>query len=93
AAQVIACKRAFESTEFARKELDRDRPLGTIDERKLNPNGGAIALGHPVGMTGTRMVLTLLRSLRERGGGRGLATLCVGGGQGVAVVVETRLES
>ncbi|MEM6473234.1 MAG: thiolase family protein, partial [Planctomycetota bacterium] len=47
AAQVIACKRAFESTEFARKELDRDRPLGTIDERKLNPNGGAIALGHP----------------------------------------------
>jgi acetyl-CoA acetyltransferase len=56
---------------------------------RLNVNGGAIALGHPVGATGTRLVLTLLLELRRRRLRRGLATLCVGGGQGAAVVVET----
>ena len=55
----------------------------------MNVNGGAIALGHPVGATGTRLVLTLLKELRRRGLRRGLATLCVGGGQGAAVLVET----
>jgi acetyl-CoA C-acetyltransferase/acetyl-CoA acyltransferase len=69
-----------------------EHPLGEIDRGKLNVHGGAIALGHPVGTTGTRLVLTLLRSLRERRLKRGLATLCVGGGQGVAMIVETSLE-
>ncbi|OWK47300.1 thiolase family protein [Fimbriiglobus ruber] len=91
AAQVLACQRAFASDDFARKELGRDRAIGEIDPARLNVNGGAIALGHPVGATGTRLIVTLLRALRDRGLRRGLATLCVGGGQGVAVWVETTL--
>jgi len=88
AAQVIACTRAFGSRDFAKKDLGRDEALGEIDPEKLNVNGGAIALGHPVGATGARLIVTLLKELRRRGLQRGLATLCVGGGQGAAFVVE-----
>jgi acetyl-CoA C-acetyltransferase/acetyl-CoA acyltransferase len=88
AAQVIANQRAFGSRQFAREHLDRTRALGALDPDRLNVNGGAIALGHPVGATGARLVLTLLTELRRRGGGRGLATLCVGGGQGAALALE-----
>ncbi|NND98100.1 MAG: thiolase family protein [Pirellulaceae bacterium] len=91
AAQVIACQRAALSKSFAEKELGMSEPLGEFASDKLNIHGGAIALGHPVGTTGTRLILTLLRALRATGGSRGLATLCVGGGQGVAMVVETNL--
>jgi len=66
------------------KDLDL---LGVMDD-KVNLNGGAIALGHPLGATGTRLVYTLLRELHRRGGGRGLATACIGGGQGIAMCVE-----
>jgi len=59
-----------------------------LDEEKLNVNGGAIALGHPLGASGTRITLTLLKELRRRGGGRGVASACIGGGQGIAIVVE-----
>ncbi|TWT56087.1 thiolase family protein [Allorhodopirellula solitaria] len=90
AAQVIACQRAMASQSFAKKELGLDKPLGELPMDRVNIHGGAIALGHPVGTTGTRMVLTLLRSLRDQQKHRGLATLCVGGGQGVAIVVETQ---
>jgi acetyl-CoA C-acetyltransferase/acetyl-CoA acyltransferase len=89
AAQVIANERAFASAQFAREQLGRDGPLGDLDRARLNVNGGAIALGHPVGATGTRLVITLLRELRRRGLRRGLATLCVGGGQGAALLLET----
>ena len=88
AAVVLVNERAFASDAFARK-LGREAALGAIDPAKLNVNGGAIALGHPVGATGTRLVLTLLKELRRRGLRRGLATLCIGGGQGGAVFVET----
>ncbi len=88
AAQVLANERAFASDTFAQKELGRDRALGALDREKLNVDGGAIALGHPVGATGTRLVLTLLKELRRRGLRYGLATLCIGGGQGGAVLVE-----
>jgi acetyl-CoA C-acetyltransferase/acetyl-CoA acyltransferase len=88
AAQVIANERAFASRQFAERELSRSEPLGTIDRDRLNVNGGAIALGHPVGATGTRLVITLLKELRRRGWQRGLATLCVGGGQGAALLLE-----
>ena len=88
AAQVIANERAFESESFARKHLNRDRLLGKLERDRLNVNGGAIALGHPVGATGTRLVLTTLRELQRRNEHRGLATLCVGGGQGAAVALE-----
>lgn len=92
AAQVIACQRAMASQTFARAELGRDAALGELPMERVNIHGGAIALGHPVGTTGTRLLQTLLRSLREKGLRRGLATLCVGGGQGVAVCLETHLE-
>lgn len=89
AAQVIACERAAESKVFGEKELGLSGALGEFPRERLNVHGGAIALGHPVGATGTRLILTLLRALRATGGRRGLATLCVGGGQGCAVAVET----
>ncbi|MBT2515139.1 acetyl-CoA C-acetyltransferase [Arthrobacter sp. ISL-30] len=72
---------------FAVQVVASARDLG-IDPEKLNVHGGAIALGHPFGMTGARMTATLLNGLRERDGTLGLATLCVGGGQGMAVVFE-----
>lgn len=89
AAQVLACLKALASPEFAKSSLGEDKPLGEIDPERLNVNGGAIALGHPVGASGMRLVVTLLRALRERGQRRGLASLCVGGGQGVALWLET----
>jgi acetyl-CoA C-acetyltransferase/acetyl-CoA acyltransferase len=91
AAQVLACKKALASDEFARKELGADRAVGELDPDRLNVNGGAIALGHPVGTSGARLVITLLRALRERSLRRGLAALCAEGGQGAAVWVETAL--
>jgi len=72
---------------FAVQVVASARELG-IDPAKLNVHGGAIALGHPFGMTGARMTSTLLNGLKERDGTLGLATLCVGGGQGMAVVFE-----
>jgi acetyl-CoA C-acetyltransferase/acetyl-CoA acyltransferase len=88
AAQIIANERAFASDAFARDHLGRDKALGEIGRERLNVNGGAIALGHPVGATGTRLVVTLLKELRRRNLRRGLATLCVGGGQGSALLLE-----
>ena len=72
---------------FAVQVVASARELG-IDQARLNVHGGAIALGHPFGMTGARMTTTLLNGLRERDATLGLATLCVGGGQGMAVVFE-----
>jgi acetyl-CoA acetyltransferase family protein len=78
----------FEVNEaFAGQYLSVERELG-LDRERVNVNGGAIALGHPLGMTGTRLLLTLLLELRRRGAHRGLATACIGGGQGIAAVVE-----
>jgi len=87
AAQVLACLRAFESRKFFQERLGT-APVGAVDLDRLNVNGGAIALGHPVGASGARLVLTLLKELGRRGESLGLAALCVGGGQGAAVVVE-----
>jgi acetyl-CoA C-acetyltransferase/acetyl-CoA acyltransferase len=88
AAVVLANEKAFASAAFAREQLGRGEALGELRRDRMNVHGGAIALGHPVGATGTRLVLTLLKELRRRGLRWGLATLCVGGGQGGAVVVE-----
>jgi acetyl-CoA acetyltransferase family protein len=88
AAQVIANEKAFASESFAREKLGRAAALGEIDRQRLNVNGGSIALGHPVGATGTRLVLTLLKEMKRRGLHRGLTTLCVGGGQGAALLLE-----
>jgi acetyl-CoA acetyltransferase family protein len=73
---------------FAAQYLAVEKELG-LDRDRVNVNGGAIALGHPLGMTGTRLLLTLTLELRRRGLKRGLATACIGGGQGIAAVVET----
>jgi acetyl-CoA C-acetyltransferase/acetyl-CoA acyltransferase len=88
AAQVLACQAAAESATFAKAELGRDRALGSIPHEILNVNGGAIALGHPVGVSGARLLLTILMEMRRRNAKRGLASLCVGGGQGAAFVLE-----
>ncbi len=90
AAQVIGCEKAFASDEFAKKNLGRDKALGVLNRDIMNVNGGAIALGHPVGMTGARIIIHLLREMKRRNKNRGLATLCVGGGQGGSCILEVK---
>ena len=89
AAQVLACLEAWQSDDYCRTELGLERALGALDMEKLNVDGGAIALGHPVGASGARIVLHLLHELKRTGGKRGMATICIGGGQGGAMLVET----
>jgi acetyl-CoA acetyltransferase family protein len=88
AAQVVAVIKSAASEEFARGQLHRNSPLGEFPAAKLNVNGGAIALGHPVGATGARLVLTALKELKRRNAKRALVSLCVGGGQGAALWLE-----
>jgi acetyl-CoA acyltransferase len=88
AAQVIANEIAMASPRYCREKLGLPGAIGELDRARLNVNGGAIALGHPVGVSGTRLTLTLLREMRRRDVAMGLATLCVGGGQGAALVLE-----
>lgn len=87
-AQVLACVSALGSKKFAEKNLGRTEAVGEVHLDKLNVNGGAVALGHPVGVSGTRIVLTLLKELQRRGESLGVASLCIGGGQGGACLVE-----
>jgi acetyl-CoA acetyltransferase family protein len=88
AAQVLAVLKGAGSEQFARDHLKHTQPLGEIRPEILNVNGGAIALGHPVGATGARLALTSLTELRRRNLKRALVTLCVGGGQGAALWLE-----
>jgi len=88
AAQVLAVRKASASAEFARNELGLKGALGEIDLDITNVNGGAIALGHPVGCSGARLTLTLLKEMARRDLSLGLATLCIGGGQGAALILE-----
>jgi acetyl-CoA acetyltransferase len=98
---VPASRKALESAGLALKDMDLvevneafagqylavEKELGLVRE-KTNVNGGAIALGHPLGATGTRLILTLLLELQRRKGTYGLATACIGGGQGIAIVIQ-----
>ncbi|MBI5124550.1 MAG: thiolase family protein [Candidatus Omnitrophica bacterium] len=88
AAQVLASVRLLASKKFCQDSFGLAEPVGEIDMEKLNVNGGAIALGHPVGVTGARLILTLLKEMSRRNAKFGLASLCVGGGQGGAVILE-----
>lgn len=88
AAQVLAVLRAAASEKFSRKVLGRRLPLGEVPAERLNVNGGSIALGHPVGATGARLILTALKELERRREKRALVSLCVGGGQGGAAWLE-----
>ncbi len=87
AAQAIACLMAFKDSNLS-KRWGIEETIGEIPLDKLNVNGGAIALGHPVGSTGSRLVVTMAHELKRRGGKYGLASLCIGGGQGGAVIIE-----
>jgi acetyl-CoA C-acetyltransferase len=88
AAQVIGCERAWQSEDYCKEELGLPAALGVLDEAKLNVDGGAIALGHPVGASGARIVLHVLNVLERTGGRRGMAAICIGGGLGGAMLVE-----
>jgi acetyl-CoA C-acetyltransferase len=88
AAQVLGCLRAWADDAYCRDQLGLERALGKLDEAKLNVDGGAIALGHPVGASGARIVLHLLNVLKRSGGKRGIAAICIGGGLGGAMLVE-----
>jgi acetyl-CoA acetyltransferase family protein len=88
AAQVLAVLRASASDAFGREALGLPGALGAIDPEILNVNGGAIALGHPVGCSGVRLALTLLKEMARRNLTLGMAALCIGGGQGAALIVE-----
>jgi acetyl-CoA C-acetyltransferase len=89
AAQVLACLAAWENKEYCHHYLGLDKAMGSIDQERLNVEGGAIALGHPVGASGARIVLHLLDVLKRNGAKRGIATLCIGGGQGGAMLITT----
>lgn len=88
AAQVMSCQRALDSDQFAREKLGISSKIGELPFEKINVNGGAIALGHPVGATGTRLVVTLMKEMKRQQKQFGLATLCIGGGQGGSLVLE-----
>ena len=88
AAQVISVTKALASKEWCAEKLGTSEAVGEIDPAKLNPNGGAVAMGHPVGSSGARIVLTALKELKRSGKQFGLSSLCIGGGQGGAVIVE-----
>lgn len=88
ASQVLATLKAWEDPDFCTKRLGLDGPLGPIDRSRLNVNGGSLAAGHPFAATGGRIVAGLAKALSERGGGRGLISICAAGGQGVVAVVE-----
>lgn len=87
AAQLIAVLMACKDSSISSR-WGIDKTIGEIDMNKLNVNGGAIALGHPVGSTGSRLIVTLAHELKRRKAGFGIASLCIGGGQGGAVIIE-----
>ncbi|WP_281984905.1 acetyl-CoA C-acetyltransferase [Thalassorhabdomicrobium marinisediminis] len=88
AAQVLSCLAAWDDAEFCREILGLDGAFGRIDRDRLNVDGGAISLGHPVGTSGNRIVLHLANAMKERGAKRGIATECIGGGLGGAMMLE-----
>ncbi len=88
AAQVLACLKAWEDKDYCKQELGLKSPLGSLDQSRLNVDGGGISLGHPVGASGARIVLHLLHVLARNNASTGIATLCIGGGQGGAMLIE-----
>ncbi len=89
ATQVLACLAAWNDEKFCREVLKLEGPAGQIDRTKLNVDGGAISLGHPVGTSGNRIVLHLVNAMKRLGTKRGIATECIGGGLGGAMLIET----
>lgn len=92
AAQVLACLAAWQDANYCRTELGLEGAMGEIDRARLNVDGGGVSLGHPVGASGARIVLHLLNVLKRTNTRRGMASLCIGGGQGGAMLVESGRE-
>lgn len=92
AAQVLACVAAFDDKAYAIDELGLSEAMGAPSPESLNKDGGAIAAGHPIGASGARIVLHTLRALEQSGGSRGMASICIGGGQGGAMYIERTTE-
>lgn len=88
AAQVLACVAAWQDSRYCREELHLRTAMGEIDQERLNVDGGAVALGHPVGTSGARIVLHLCHVLKQNKANRGMASICIGGGQGGAMLIE-----
>lgn len=88
AAQVLCTLKAWNDSKFSLERLGREQPLGEVERAKLNTKGGSVALGHPFGATGARIVATLAKLLADRGRGRGLISICTGGGMGVVAILE-----
>lgn len=88
AAQVLGCLAAWEDLDYCKNELDLDKTIGKLDQSKLNIDGGGVSIGHPVGASGARIVLHLLHVLERNKAKRGIASLCIGGGQGGAMLIE-----
>ena len=85
---MLCTLKAWEDPVFCKQRLGLDEPLGSIDRAKLNVNGGSLAAGHPFAATGGRIVAGLAQALDERGGGRGLISICAAGGQGIVAILE-----
>ncbi len=92
AGQVLGCLAAWQNDDYCKEELGLSGAMGTIDPERLNLDGGGVSLGHPVGASGARIILHLLQVLERKKAKRGMATLCIGGGQGGATLIE-RVES
>jgi len=88
AAQVLCTLKAWDSEEFCKKRVGLSGKLGTIDRGKMNVMGGSVAVGHPFGATGARITATLGKLLEQKGKGRGLISVCTGGGMGVTAILE-----
>lgn len=88
AAQVLGCVEAWKSADYCRDELGLDGALGELNKDRLNVDGGAVSIGHPVGASGARIILHLLHVLKTNDANRGVATICIGGGQGGTVLLE-----
>lgn len=88
AAQALCTLKAWESDDFCRNRIGLDGALGSIDRSKMNVVGGSVAVGHPFGATGARLVATLAKLLDQKGSGRGLISVCTGGGMGVTAILE-----
>ncbi len=88
AAQVIACLKAWNDTEYCKQYLNLDSKMGELDATRLNPEGGAIAIGHPVGASGARLVLHCSEMMQKNNTKLAMASLCIGGGQGGAILLE-----
>jgi acetyl-CoA C-acetyltransferase len=88
AAQVLGCLAAWKDETYCKEQLGLERAMGELDQDKLNVDGGAVALGHPVGASGARIVLHMLQLLKRKNAKRGMASICIGGGLGGAMLLE-----